>query len=190
MIKVIDNVISKKYQDHLEETFFGLDIPWRFNNYLVDEGEGEVGFTHSLIDPYQRSEYFNYVLPLLYEISEKSEIDVSNVLFARSFLQIPSITPHKSDLFHVDVTDVEHLVFLYYLNDSDGDTVISSEKHNPSRPRWHPRENNFEILEKVTPKKGRVVVFDGWLYHAAGVPKETKRCVLNFDIVEKLLDED
>ena len=189
MIQVIDNVISKTYQDHLEETFFGPSISWSFNPNLTDEGNGEVGFGHNLINPNYRSDQYNYTLPLIYEISEKSGVNISGVLAARSFLQVPSISKHDNDLFHVDI-QMEHFVFLYYLNDSDGDTVISNERYTPDKNQFKSRQYKPEILEKISPKKGRAVIFDGLLYHAAGVPKKNNRCVLNFDITDKPLDMD
>ncbi len=84
------------------------------------------------------------------------------------------------------------------MNDSDGDTVILKNKFEYGKdedddstagnPNWHnPKglitdDAHIEILERVTPKQGRVVVFDGAHYHAAGIPKYNERIVLNFDV--------
>jgi hypothetical protein len=184
MIQVIDNVISKIYQDRLEETFFSKSISWILNQNLTEaiSGNGEVGFTHPLINPEYRSEYFNYTLPLIYEISEKSGVNVSQILLARSFLQLPSLSAYKNDLFHVDLKQ-KHIVFLYYINDSDGDTLITNQKFFQNKKQFFPRDYEMQIQEKITPKKGRAVIFDGMLFHAAGIPKINTRCVLNFDIV-------
>ena len=182
MIKVIDNVVSSIYQDRLEETFLSMEgASWRFNSHLTHESSksGEFGFTHILVNPNYRSEYFNYVLPLVYEISEKSGVNVSDILLARSFLQTPSISPYDNDLFHIDMPQQHHMVFLYYVNDSDGDTLISSKRYN-QQP--YSREREMPVRERITPKKGRVVVFDGDLFHAAGIPKKNVRCILNFDV--------
>ena len=186
MIQIIDNIISKTYQDRLEETFLGPGINWQFNPSLTDEDVGEVGFGHQLISQNYRGDYFSYTLPLIYEISEKTNIDVMAVLSGRSFLQVPSISSREHDVFHTDLT-IDHTVFLYYLNDSDGDTIISSE-YNRDGIQFKDSNYKPKILEKVTPKKGRVVIFDGLLYHAAGIPKKTTRCVLNFDVTDKPLD--
>ena len=45
-----------------------------------------------------------------------------------------------------------------------------------------------EIKKKVTPKQGRVVLFDGRLYHTAEQPNEDKRCIVNYDLVDLSVD--
>lgn len=187
MIRIIDNVISKTYQDNIEETFLGPNIPWTFNSRLASETDGEVGFGHNLILPHFKSEYYNFVLPLLYEISEKSEINVFEILAARSFLQVPSTSKYDNDVFHVN-TEIHHKVFLYYVNDSDGNTIISNSKYELDQNKCKHRDYNPEILEMISPKKGRAVVFDGSLFHSAGIPKFKTRCVINFDVVDYILD--
>ena len=60
-----------------------------------------------------------------------------------------------------------HKVFLFYINDSDGDTFFF---------------NNKEIFKRITPKKNRLVIFDGNIKHAGTHPiKSEKRIVLNID---------
>jgi hypothetical protein len=70
--------------------------------------------------------------------------------------------PHK-DL------DTEHYVFLYYVNDSDGDTIIF--------------DDNNKIIDKIKPKKGRILLFDGNLLHSSSHPiLSKKRIVINIDL--------
>ena len=69
---------------------------------------------------------------------------------------------------HVDRTE-EHLVLLYYVNDSDGDTFLFDE-HN-------------EIITRVSPKKGRMLFFNGNISHAGSHPKHSeKRIVINYNL--------
>ena len=64
----------------------------------------------------------------------------------------------------------------YYVCDSDGDTVIYEEREENS-------EGKYTIKEKVTPKKGRLVIFDGALYHAAEQPiNSNTRCIVNYNL--------
>ena len=71
------------------------------------------------------------------------------------------------------MVDEDHLVALYYVCNSDGDTIIYNERE---------RSSNYTIKEKVTPKKGRIVLFDGRLYHTAEQPINTTRCIVNYDV--------
>ena len=55
----------------------------------------------------------------------------------------------------------------YYVNDADGATVLFDGQ---------------KIIKEVEPKKGRILLFNGSIYHGAGIPKTTNRCVVNFNI--------
>ena len=43
-------------------------------------------------------------------------------------------------------------------------------------------EKGFTKKIKVTPKQGRVVLFDGALYHTAEQPNHNLRCIVNYDL--------
>jgi hypothetical protein len=76
---------------------------------------------------------------------------------------------------HVDLPQ-PHLVLIYYVNDSDGDTVILD--------KMFPDGTNSNVLQSVSPKKGRAVLFDGRHYHCGTIPsRHDARIVLNFDFV-------
>ena len=70
--------------------------------------------------------------------------------------------------------------------DSDGDTIIYDEKwdgHN--RHIDNEIAKQWTIVEKVTPKQGRVVVFNGYHYHTAEQPRHNNRCIINFNVSYK-----
>ena len=60
--------------------------------------------------------------------------------------------------------------------DSDGDTIIYNEKVIS--------EKGLTVQKKVTPKQGRVVLFDGAYYHTAQQPNNNIRCIVNYDLVD------
>lgn len=185
--KVIDNVVSKKYQDGLEATFYGKNFQWKCNSNLAGGNEGyQFGLTHQLIDRFEyTSNCTDYVTPLSYEISEKSGVDFEKIYNIRTFLQVPMGSKKEHDIFHVDVV-FPHYVFLYYVNDSDGDTIILNKRYVQDGNDFLQEGDYSEfVLEKVSPKKGRVVVFDGFLFHTAGIPKNNPRCVINYNVIQK-----
>ena len=186
MIQVIDNVVGSKYQDGIESTFYSNNFLWKCNpNLAGDKINQQFGLTHQIIENYNyTSNFTDYLMPLIYEISEKSQINYDKIYNARSFLQMPMGSKRDYDIFHVDVV-FPHLVFLYYVNDSDGDTIILDKLYNEGHPIFLDKDYDFsnDIVEKVSPKKGRVVVFNGFQYHAAGIPQSEPRCVLNFNLV-------
>ena len=98
---------------------------------------------------------------------DKLGLEHVEVMNVRSFLQLP-LSKDKKDPIHVD-TKEPHWVVLYYLVDSDGDTIIYNT-------------DNTTVMERVTPKQGRVVIFDGKYYHTAEQPKDNVRCIINFNV--------
>lgn len=68
---------------------------------------------------------------------------------------------------HVD-SKTSHMVFLCYLNNSDGDTYIY--------------DNDLNVIKKISPEKGKYIVFDGNFLHSGSFPKESyARMVLNIN---------
>ena len=104
------------------------------------------------------------------------------ILEARSFIQLPlneDFAGTGVDTPHLDRFE-PHLVFLYYVWDSDGDTIIYDYK--TEKEGYVPFFEDVRELKRITPKKGRVVIFDGLYWHTAEQPKKDVRCILNFNI--------
>ena len=71
-------------------------------------------------------------------------------------------------MFHVDDSFMKDNFFsmIYYINDSDGDTVVYKDKK----------------LIGVKPEAGKVLMFDGKLHHASSSPVKNKlRKVVNIN---------
>ena len=83
---------------------------------------------------------------------------------------------------HVD-WESNHMTALYYVNDADGDTVIYKNKYSKKDPI--PFFDDLQESKRVTPKQGRVVLFDGSHWHTSCQPKEKIRCIINYNVVDK-----
>jgi hypothetical protein len=74
------------------------------------------------------------LLPLIKASCEKINYKYSRVLQGRSFLQLPLNLKDKTiDTPHIDVSEFKHLVILYYVVDSDGETVIYENQYDYKR---------------------------------------------------------
>ena len=111
---------------------------------------------------------------------DRINFSLNEVLMGRCFLQYPSInnTPNNP---HVDLI-FPHLVCLYYVNDCDGDTIIYNETSDQVIEEAIP-STNFSIYKTVSPKKGRVVLFNGKYYHSSSKPTIDRRCIINFNLI-------
>jgi hypothetical protein len=79
--------------------------------------------------------------------------------------------PHI-DLKYDDGKELPHVVFLYYINDSDGPTYFYNK--------------DLEVISSIPPTMGTCVMFDGGTLHAGSTPNITPfRYALNINIRKK-----
>ena len=196
-IYVIDDFIDLEYQEDIRSIllagyqYLGKDFPWYYIEDVTADGDADsqhraaLGHEYIIFDEGQSIEdqkateeidHFHYLfLAMLKHVCVRMNIKKINVLQGRSFLQFPLNLKDKSvDTPHIDLQQ-EHLVALYYVCDSDGDTIIYNERHEPA-------DKVYTVKQRVTPKQGRMVLFDGSLYHKAEQPKRNVRCVVNYNL--------
>ena len=201
MILVIDDFIDKEYQEKIKKILLGeipfkfkienedieLDFPWYFIEDVTAAGDDDSQHRCALSHQYVSFEgsspgevdtdFHELFIPLLQRAAMKIGIGEINVLQGRSFLQFPlHLKDDTVDTPHIDLENWRHFVVLYYVCDSDGDTIIYNEREY-ERP-----DGMYTIKQKVTPKQGRVVLFDGCLMHTAEQPINNIRCVVNYNL--------
>ena len=88
--------------------------------------------------------------------------------------------PHRD----MDTSDSNFLennfwAVIYYVNESDGDTVVYNET------RKLEDFSQYTIKQRISPKKGRIVFIKGHLFHSASNPsnKYSKRIVINYNLI-------
>jgi hypothetical protein len=123
-------------------------------------------------------------------LKQKVVFDEKEITISRSFLYVPL----KEDMIncttgiHFD-NYYDNYTFIYYVNDSDGDTVIFEQTKDdyPTLARstvcYHQELSMFKEHARIPPKKGRIVMFDGARYHCGTQPRTNHRCIINFNLV-------
>ena len=176
-IKVYDDLFSSNYTDYLEKIILTSSrVPfYHVTNVAGKETNPNFnfpspGFSTSF---HSESEYQNTIFKydffkILYTLSNKLDFNVNQILEGRAFVHLPSPNPGL-DGIHNDL-NIEHSVCLYYVNDADGDTVLFED------------DKKTEI-KRVTPKKGRVVLFNGSIPHCSSRPAVNTRAIVNIDFV-------
>ena len=77
---------------------------------------------------------------------------------------------------HVD-SPHPHVATIFYLNDSDGNTVIFNERFEGS-PEID--ESKLTVQKEIEPKANRLLIFDGHYIHTGHVPAHhNNRVILN-----------
>jgi hypothetical protein len=186
----IDDVIPKPYQNQLEAEASALG--WFFHRESarpgLDFAQSYGGFFHMAFDiasPSPVTSAINGLLvPLLFVACDKAGLKFTHLvrvrlgMFPRTMIDVPYHNPH------VDFYD-PHLVGLYYVNDSDGDTVVFNETFDDltlEQSVRYANERKFTEMARIAPKKGRMAFFDGKHYHASMHPREhADRIVVTFD---------
>tara|TARA_B100001057_G_scaffold64039_3_gene57589 strand:- start:7158 stop:7685 length:528 start_codon:yes stop_codon:yes gene_type:complete len=173
MIIVKDNLIPQELQDYYHTLVFGstkinatLPLVCKYEPTAFDGGNIPVSFEHVLKSSTKLTEHYGNFSKIPQTVFAELNIDFIDIIAARLFITVP----HKTKLdFYAPHTDrpEKHLGLIYYVNDSDGDTVFFEKE---------------KVIEKVTPKKGRIVLFDGETLHSGGFPTDNPRCIVNFNI--------
>ena len=190
-IYVFDDFIDIQYQEDIKNILLGeFDyegelFPWSYIEDVTASGDIDSQHRRALAHEYvdyvegkkvgkKLSIFHHLFLPMLKKVCRTMNIKNINVLQGRSFLQFPlNLKDRSVDTPHIDIHNKEHLVALYYVCDSDGDTIIYNERKE---------SESYTIKQRVTPKQGRIVIFDGWLMHTAEQPLNNTRCVVNYNL--------
>ena len=173
-MKIIDNCIPVEQQDLIiNELLKTKFFPWFYCDDLTAEYhccnkslQHRPGLSHYFVkDKKQNSNY----LKLAYSII--TPFTKNLIIQSRTVLQFPlnlKLVGSQLDAPHIDFNS-PHMVYLYYVIDSDGDTVLFKKS---------------KIIKKVSPKKGRLLIFDGGIWHTSQRPQKGIRCIINSDVVK------
>ena len=185
-MKIIEDFIPSFYQNSIYETLLNDKINWKFlqsasgaksPNNLSEINTNQSGFYHlAYNDEKIKSKLFYLVRPMINSLIENHNEDISSIIRIRFGLSTNTV----SEGYRNPHTDLKypHKTLLYYVNDSDGDTVLYNEKF------YKNEIDSFSIMKKITPKMGTAIIFDGLQYHSSGVPKKTNtRFTININYV-------
>jgi len=192
-IYVIDDMIDVEYQNAIKNVLMGSyfyknkEFPWFYISDVTDShnaySQNRSAMCHKCV--YYNEEtnvskrhtiFHSMFICLLLTACKRMDIKNVDVLQGRSFLQFPLNLKDKTvDTPHIDIKR-KHFVVLYYVCDSDGDTIIYNERE---------LSDSYTVKESVTPKQGRTVIFDGSLYHTAQQPMNNIRCVVNYNLLPR-----
>ena len=184
---VFDDIVNLETQNKIKDLMLDKAM-WSYVSDVTNpqlNDQQRPGFAHWFVkDEIITSDLHNEVLPILQNSLKKLDVHGDRrYLQGRSFLQLPLNIDNreKLDVPHVDLANFKHLVILYYVTDADGETVIYDNQfvENEKIP-------NFEDLkekQRVMPKQGRVVCFDGYYWHTSQQPSKGTRCIINYNVV-------
>lgn len=194
-MKLIENFLPKTYVDTIEKVICGEDFTWKYlpatdSVYMTNQSTTAIKetsntktkdtfqFCHSFFSNEKpQSVFFEMIYPIVFHISEIENKDYTNKIYR---IKANLITNRNDDedyhhIAHIDLYERKAKSFLYYVNDSDGDTYFFEEF-------WKiPQPTELTVQKRITPKKGSGILFNSLQYHASSSPRKNKiRCVINF----------
>jgi len=164
-ILVQDDFITPAQANELEKLMFGNFFPWYFLDNTTT-GQGTRKWYEVECPMHVHNLFFEGSVnnPGYKQILEQFRLEPGILVRMKANMVMPRRLEFRHTPYHVDRAD-PHFTIVYYVNDSDGDTIVQS-------PRGRRR---------VAPRKGRIVLFDGGLKHAHYLPRRGPRCVINFN---------
>lgn len=173
MYKITENLLTKEQEDALESSVLNERTQWIFNRYAAykNSAYNVSDETKRNISSFRHEVYRNGVM-VDKEMFNLFKI-IPEMLGAKQIynmicqLQLVTVGVNKP-IKHVDMPThpTPYYSAVYYINQSDGPTVL----YNPDGTE----------LVRCEHERGKVIMFDGNLFHHASKPTTNIRCIMNF----------
>jgi hypothetical protein len=189
-IYTFDDIISYEEQMEIFNFVKTTDIEWIFMQNITGKyGSNEQTNFPANVIPKQI--LTNDSIKKIIEKIELKVIEKLNVNFEVNYrYKINWTRPlgfeyNPLKLLHID-NNIQHVAMIYYINDTTGATNIYN---NTEKYKTYLNDeidySKFNLIKKIEPKMGRVVIFDGALHHYGDYPTEGDRYIINFNFVIK-----
>jgi hypothetical protein len=201
---ILDDLIEEELQNQIEDAMF--DCNWNFrmdNGYEYDPKSMGMEY-RKFLSPFEYdispaiianiySPQNKKVFKLFYKIVQKScdKIKFNIEKIERCYGAIHALISKESRRNNIHVNmGIPHLVMLYYVNDCDGDTILYDKtlEDIPDGILYPDKYHNLKITHRISPKKGRILFFDGRTYHSPSTPTKSMRCIITMDLFGKFTD--
>lgn len=168
-MQIIDDFLPKEIHQQILTEINGLNFAWFYRPYSSELEDNVSQFIHMFyVDDRVNSNLFNLVMPLITMFENKTSYKIKKLHRAKANLLL-NMPVKKNELvkaIHQDINNAKCISLLYYVEDSDGDTIVY--------------DKNKEI-NRVSPKANRAFIFQANKWHNATPPKKHKtRIIINF----------
>ena len=180
----IENFLSEEQEQKIEELTLDPNFPWFYTPGTIVEVESGVeskSVHEKGINPFQfvhgtdlnQCQYIDIITPVLNQLSIEFQSHIRILRCKFNFL--PNINNPIYHYPHIDDSEENVMSAIYYVNDSDGDTYFF--------------DNDLKITNTITPKKGRMVLFDSNKFHSSSSPIDNQHRIVMNTVFKKLSEE-
>lgn len=192
---IYKNILSTENYDRLYNIVTGVDFPWyfqpdiaffKFKGHIQDPmAFSSFGFTHVVwdIDQGKVSELISLMGPIVENFQSQAKIKINNFLRIKINLQVPvkGNSFEKYNGAHVDRFE-PHQTLIYYVNDSDGDTVIFDKMYTEDEDFKTDSSISLPVKQRIKPVANTLLHINGFQYHSSSNPIENDtRITINFN---------
>ena len=197
--KVLENFLPVSYINEIERFINTPDhFQWSFYDRIANEYNNQptsfknpninnpIGLAHVFIESGKIvSKHFEFIKPILLFLEYHMDFEIKQVLRvrARRTMQDTRLDANSFNPPHVDLPNATpYKSLIYYVSDSDGDSVFFNERYNPENGAPELKDDDVTECFRYTPKKGNGILFDGHQYHSGNSPiNYLHRTIINFD---------
>jgi hypothetical protein len=188
--KILNNLVSEHKAEYIKNCLMFSNIKWLFTENTVSRSFiPKYNLLDNLVDSWQLvnltfsdntvhdQQTFEIIRPIIDNFVSKEEIKDLYIhkIKINTLFQNKDYQSFYFNAPHQDSTDEEFSTLIYYVNDSDGDTVFfdSVESNNNSNL-------DLNVEKRISPNCGSAVVFKSNQYHASSNPIiSQRRLVIN-----------
>ncbi len=159
-----------EWWENIHEILDGHQFPW----YLFKQTSYAEDRCYQMVHIYYKdnqvySSCFGMMEPLIEEFQKQTGYKVENIDRMKSNLLFNRVISEeqKQKIIHKDIEKPNYVSLIYYIKDSDGDTVLYKD------------DKKTELM-RIQPKANRAVIFDSRTWHTGELPvKNQTRIVIN-----------
>ena len=185
-----DNIIDSKLADQIELALMSGLVKWQYAASTISKSfVPPYNYTPLVLDSHQLvslivadgeildEEVFKLIRPIFdnfLKLENVQEVFIERIKLNTLFKDT-ELTEDMFNVPHTDNPDPNYKTFLYYVNNSDGDTYFFNN-FSTDQPFF-----DLELSKKFSPKKGKGILFPSNQYHASSNPNSNlRRLVINF----------
>tara|TARA_B100001996_G_scaffold22916_1_gene18078 strand:- start:218 stop:769 length:552 start_codon:yes stop_codon:yes gene_type:complete len=173
MMEIIDNFLEEEYFNHIQSKILHADHPWYYMDNISISKEMTTretylryGFNYSLIEPDHKEYNLGELNKFIYDVSIAANANVA--LRSRMDMTTNRGKSYKLEP-HVDFR-YPHITTIFYVNDSDGNTIIYNQQYGD--------DSELTIKQEIQPIANRLLIFDGLHIHTGHTPSKHNRRIL------------
>lgn len=186
--RLLENWLPNSYVETIKREFENLSN-WQFGHSSSGVGENydknnemivdSMQFIHPILENNETiSGIYNLVFPISLFLEKEIQRPIKNILRIKANCLIRDGFEEKYNPPHIDSADAGNFwSLIYYVNDSDGDTIVFDKSYPDSYLE-------LKILERFAPKAGNALLIRSNQYHSSSNPIQSQRRIILNHILE------